>query len=107
MTPEIKHHFSDNLYAKETFIPAGHILTQHKHKFDHLSILARGTVRVTVDDMVRDMTGPVCINIEKGKNHSVIAVTDVVWYCIHSTNERDETKIDEILIRVNSPEKGN
>ena len=104
--PQITHYFSDNLYAKETFIPAGMVLDQHKHKFDHLSILAKGTVRVTVGDKYRDMTGPVCLNIEKNKSHSVQAVTDTVWYCVHSTNEKDVGKIDEVLIRVNHPRPG-
>lgn len=111
MTPEILHHFSDNLYAKETKIPAGHVLVQHKHKFSHLSIVAQGTVEVSVDDdnggrLVRRMTAPVCLEIKEGKNHSVVAITDVVWYCIHSTSEKDESKIDEVLIRVNVPTEG-
>jgi quercetin dioxygenase-like cupin family protein len=102
----IKHHFSDHLYAKEVHIPAGHTLTQHKHKFDHLSILAKGAVKAIVDGVVTEIVAPACLNIEKNKQHSVVALTDCVWYCIHSTTEDDATKIEEILIRVNRPEKG-
>ena len=47
----IKHHFSDHLYAKECFIPAGSILVQHKHEYDHLSILAKG--RIKEEDIVQ------------------------------------------------------
>jgi quercetin dioxygenase-like cupin family protein len=94
-----KHHFSDSLYAKECFIPAGSLIVQHKHTYDHLSIVAQGTVRVLIDDEVKEFTAPYCINIEKDKNHSVLAVTDCVWYCIHGTSETDETKIDEVLIK--------
>jgi len=102
---KIVHHFSDNLYAKETIIPAGNILVQHKHPFDHLSVLAKGTVKVTVDGVEREYTAPACLNIEKFKHHSVLAVTDAVWFCIHSTPEKDASKIDEVLIRINHPKK--
>lgn len=37
----VTHHFSDNLYAKEMFIPADSLIIQHKHEYDHLSILAK------------------------------------------------------------------
>ena len=42
--PEIQHHFGGGVYAKETFIPAGKWLVQHIHKFDHLSVLAQGSI---------------------------------------------------------------
>ena len=46
----INHHFSAGVYAKETLIPAGHVLVQHKHKFSHLSILASGSIELMVDE---------------------------------------------------------
>jgi len=45
----IEHHFSAGVYAKETRIPAGNVLVQHKHKHDHLSILASGSIELKVD----------------------------------------------------------
>jgi quercetin dioxygenase-like cupin family protein len=95
----IAHHFSDNLYAKECFIPAGSLLVQHQHNYDHLSVVAKGRVKVLIDDEVKVFDAPYCLNIEKGKNHSVLAVTDVVWFCIHATDEKDPSKIDEVLIK--------
>jgi len=40
----ITHHFSDGLYAKEAFVPAGTAILKHTHDFSHLSILAKGKV---------------------------------------------------------------
>jgi quercetin dioxygenase-like cupin family protein len=105
MISAITHHFSDNLYAKETHIPAGSALMQHKHKFSHLSIVAQGTVEVTVGDEIKVYIAPACIEVKKGKNHRVFALTDAIWYCVHSTPEKDVSKIDEVLIRINSPEE--
>jgi quercetin dioxygenase-like cupin family protein len=94
----INHHFSAGVYAKETLIPAGQVLVQHKHKFDHLSILASGSVELMVDGEKRIVHAPACLTIEADKHHGVKSLTDVVWYCIHATNCTDTDEIDEVLI---------
>ena len=94
----ITHHFSSGVYAKECLIPSGLILTQHKHAFDHLSILASGTAMITVEGVESIKVGPVAITIEAGKEHSVRSITDVAWFCIHATDVTDPEKVDESLI---------
>lgn len=84
------HHFSDREYAKETRIPAGVKLLQHRHKFSHLSILASGTAIVHVDVGEITYKAPECLTIKAGALHSVTALTDVVWYCIHATDGETE-----------------
>lgn len=95
---KILHHFGGGVYAKETEIPAGQILSQHVHKHDHLSILGSGSAVVRVDGESRRVDGPACILIEAGKVHSVESLTDVVWFCIHATEETDPQKVDHTLI---------
>ena len=99
MIPEIVHHFSDGLYAKETFILKDMILKQHQHTYSHLSILAKGSVVVNKDGEIVVYKAPCCINIEKEISHSVLALEDCVWYCIHATDETDATKVDQVLIK--------
>ena len=94
----INHHFSAGVYAKETLIPAGRILVQHKHKFDHLSILASGSIELMVDDERKIIHAPACLTIEADKHHGVKSLTDVVWYCIHATERTDLDEVDEVLI---------
>jgi quercetin dioxygenase-like cupin family protein len=95
---QIIHHFSDNLYAKEALIPKGITICKHTHSFDHLSILAKGKALVGIDDEFIEMKGPICINVKAGKEHSVLALTNIVWYCIHATDEKDPSKIDHVLM---------
>ena len=46
-----KHHFSDGIYTRETFIPKGTMLTGFRHKQKTVSILASGIINVvTVDE---------------------------------------------------------
>jgi quercetin dioxygenase-like cupin family protein len=94
----IEHHFSAGVYAKEARIPAGQILVQHKHKFDHLSILASGSIELMVDGNRTIVHAPACLTIEANKHHGVKSLTEVVWYCIHATDCTDTDEIDDVLI---------
>lgn len=91
----IVHHFSAGVYAKQALLPAGALITQHKHKYDHMSILASGRVLVGLVEYV----APACINVPAGLNHSVLALEDSVWFCVHATDETDVESIDEVLIQ--------
>lgn len=101
----IAHHFGGKVYLKETHIGAGQILVQHKHEYDHLSYLVKGSVEVQVDGVKTAITGPACLTIEAGKHHGVKAMTDTVWLCIHATDCTDPEEVDEVLIVDGSPEE--
>jgi quercetin dioxygenase-like cupin family protein len=94
----IKHHFSSGVYAKEIRLVPGESVVSHKHKFDHISILAAGAVTVEIDGQESRYCAPACITIKAGEHHKITALMrPVIWYCIHSTTERDVEKIDEVL----------
>jgi mannose-6-phosphate isomerase-like protein (cupin superfamily) len=103
--PEMRHHFGGGVYAKETFIPAGKWLVQHTHKFDHLSVLAQGSIELIVDGTVSVVHAPTCLTIQANKHHGVRSLTDVVWYCIHATNCADEDEIDNVIISEVNPQQ--
>jgi quercetin dioxygenase-like cupin family protein len=94
----IQHHFSSGVYAKQMLLPKGYFAVSHAHNYDHLSVLASGKVIVNTDDSEHTYTAPACITIEKHKNHSVTALEDAVWFCIHATEETDASKVDDVLI---------
>lgn len=85
---QIEHHFGGGIYAKETRMPAGIVLAQHRHKHDHLSVLASGSVMVEVEGVRRVLRAPATIVIEAHRHHLVRALTDSVWFCIWP-NEAD------------------
>jgi len=97
--PQVVHHFSDGLYAKQFFVPKGYMVGQHSHLYSHLSILAKGSVILKTDDYNIEYVAPACIEIKKGVNHFIEALEDTIWYCIHQTDEKDISKIDEVLTR--------
>lgn len=75
--------------VKQTRIPKGYQVYQHKHSYAHLSILVSGFVKVETDDHteILDATdGSKSILIGANEYHKVTAYEDSVWMCIH----RDE-----------------
>lgn len=72
------------------FKKAGDIEHGHTHQFDHLTLLASGSLRVTVDGVVSDFKAPHMIFIKKDKNHELVALEDeTVAYCIHALHNKD------------------
>ena len=93
-----KHHFSDNVYAKEMTLPKGHVALSHKHSYSHLSCLAKGKCVVMTDGQYNEYTAPAMIEIKAGVEHQIEALEDVIWFCIHATDEKDHEKIDKVAI---------
>jgi len=96
--PMVEHHFSDGVYAKQMFIPKGYVAATHKHNFSHLSILAQGQVVVSTNAGSHFYLAPACIEIKAEEHHTIEALQDCVWYCVHATDEKDESKVDAVLI---------
>lgn len=95
---EVEHHFSHGMYAKRMVLKEGYVIGSHKHKFPHMSILAKGIARVETDGESKIYEAGECIEIAAGIEHRIFALEDIVWFCIHATDETDESKIDETLI---------
>lgn len=92
------HHFSDGVYAKQMTVPAGITILTHSHAYSHLSILSQGEVIVITDDDRTSYTAPACIEIKAHVKHAIHAVKDMVWFCIHATQETDPDKVDEVYL---------
>lgn len=80
-----------NLFSKQMyFAKVGDKEEGHAHLFDHLTLLAKGRLRVTVDGKASDFTAPQMIYIKAGKIHELEALSDeTVAYCIHALRDGD------------------
>lgn len=95
---DLKHHFGGGVYIKEIAVPAGYILVQHKHDFDHLSYLVKGAVEVCVNGKIDVVHAPYCLEIKAGIHHGIKSLEDSIWLCIHATDCIDEEAIDDVLV---------
>ncbi len=96
---DISHHFIEGeLYSKRTFCKAGIKLTQHSHPYDHASALVSGSVDLEVEGAVTRLDGPAMLLVPAGKVHSVTAITDIVWHCIHVTDDTNPETVDHSIL---------
>lgn len=93
-----KHHFAPGIYTRELFIPAGTVLTGMIHRYEVQNILISGTIRVTTDDGVVELTGPMIYNSAPGTKKAGYAVTDVIWLNVHPTESTDLKEIESHFI---------
>lgn len=84
-----------NLYSRMMqFKKAGDIEIGHTHQFDHLTLLAKGKLKVTVEGVATEFIAPHMIYIHKDKVHELEALTDeTVAYCIHALRDKDNNEI--------------
>lgn len=95
--PYIKIGCVANLFSRQMhFKNAGDTERGHTHPFDHLTLLAAGSLRVTVNGDTTDFKAPHMIYIKAEHMHKLVALEDnTVAYCIHAL--RDGNGVDDIL----------
>jgi hypothetical protein len=102
MALEVKIGCVSNLYSRMMhFKNIGDTEHNHTHSFDHLTLLAAGSVKCVVDDKETIFKAPHMIFIHKDKMHAFTALEDnTVAYCIHPMRigERIEDIVDPSMI---------
>lgn len=85
MTIEVKIGCVSNLYSRMMhFKNTGDTEHTHTHSFDHLTLLAAGSVKCLVNGKETIFTAPHMIFIKKDAAHAFTALEDnTVAYCIH------------------------
>jgi len=90
-TPYTKIGCVSNLWSRQMhFKKAGDIEHGHVHQFDHLTLLAYGSLKVTVNGKESVFKAPTMIFIKAEYNHEIVALQDnTVAYCIHALRNGD------------------
>jgi quercetin dioxygenase-like cupin family protein len=93
--PQVKIGSVANIYSRMMrFTKSGDTELGHTHQFDHLTLLAKGSLRVTVEGRVSEFTAPHMIYIRKDKIHELVALEDdTVAYCIHALRDQGTGEI--------------
>lgn len=85
-----------NLWSRMMhFQKAGDIELGHSHQFDHLTLLASGSLEVTANGAKTIFKAPHMIYIRKDIEHQLQALEDnTVAYCIHALRDNNENIVD-------------
>jgi hypothetical protein len=92
------HHFADGVYLRELFMAAGTVVVGKIHRTKHLTIICNGTVRITTDEGVKEVTGPAVFASDAGAKKAIYAITDATLMNPHPTEETDLAKLEEQFI---------
>jgi quercetin dioxygenase-like cupin family protein len=87
------------LERKEDKVPG------HKHFFDHVTLLTKGKVEVTVEGKEpKQFTAPTFIVIKKEQEHKIVALEDdTIYYCVFALRNIDGEVIGDIYGEQHDP----
>ena len=82
----------DNVFVKmHLFINTGDTHEGHSHSFDHITLLATGSVNMVHDNGQAEFKAPHLIVTPKGIKHQFTALEpNTLFCCIHAIREKDE-----------------
>jgi hypothetical protein len=90
--PDTKHYFHGGMYCREVFREADVLIVGAVHKKEHFYLIVSGTVAITTDDGVQEVTGPYLFSSKPGTKRAVYAITDALCMTFHrveSSNVED------------------
>ena len=78
-----------NLFVRQMhFASIGDMEMGHQHSFDHLTLLAKGKLKVRINDEDTEFTAPQMIFIKASLRHELTALAEnTVAYCIHALRD--------------------
>ena len=99
-SPEISLGTVANIFSRQMhFVKAGDVEHGHTHNFDHLTLLAHGSVKAVVDGKETVFKAPHMIYIRADVVHEFTALEDnTVAFCIHAVRDEAGVLIDPSMI---------
>ena len=94
------HYFADGMYCRTVFQPAGSLVVGKLHRQEHFYIVCSGTIQVTTDKGLEEITGPSVIVSKPGAKRAILAVTDVTYLTVHRTDLTDVEDIERVVIEL-------
>ena len=90
---ETEHYFSEGMYCRRVFRPAGTLIVGKVHKKPHLFLCAAGEIIAWTENGLKRLKAGDVVESQPGTKRVTLAVTDAVGITIHRT---DNTTLDEI-----------
>ena len=82
------HRFTDGMYIREIFMPAGSLITSKVHKTEHPYIVSYGKVAVSIDgDDWNEITAPYTGITKPGTRRVLYILEDCIWTTFHRVDD--------------------
>lgn len=95
----VTHRFTEKLYVREIFMPAGMLITSKIHKTQHQYFVMKGKCIVWIDGIEHLIEAPYIGVTEPNTRRVLLILEDSIWATTH-VNEDNETveQIEERII---------
>lgn len=95
----VTHSFSDGVYIREMFLPAGGFIIGKIHKLSHTVFLLKGRILVATENGNMEYVAPCYINATAGLKRAGYALEDTIWVNVHPNpnNITDIKKLEDEL----------
>lgn len=97
--PVTEHYFHGGMYCRKVWRAAGVLVVGKVHKKEHFYLVVSGTVTMTTDEGVRQVTGPELLKCAAGTKRAVFSETDALCMTFHvvtaTTVEEAEAELVE------------
>lgn len=98
MPLQTSHYFADGMYARELAQPEGSLVVGKVHKREHLFIVLKGSLKVTIEDEVLVLSAPTVLVSKAGAKRALLALEDSIYLTVHKTKKKNLDKIERELI---------
>jgi quercetin dioxygenase-like cupin family protein len=101
----VTHHFSDGIYTREIFMPAGLLVVGKVHKTTHLNVVVSGRCEVMINGEIKEFKAGDIFESLEGSQKTLYIFEDTKWLTIHTNldDEKDVDKLEERYIDNSDP----
>lgn len=96
--PKTTHYFHGGMYCREVFREAGVLVVGAVHKKEHFYLIVSGTVAITTDEGVQEITGPHLFLSKPGTKRAVYAITDALCMTFHAIEAKTVEEAESELV---------
>jgi hypothetical protein len=97
-----EHYFSDGMYCRKVFRPAGTMIVGKIHLKDHFFMCAAGEIVAWTEAGMRVLQPGDIVESKPGTKRVTLALTDAIGITVHRT---DKTNLDEIESELIEPDE--
>lgn len=100
----LTHRFTDGMYIREIFMPAGSILTSKIHKTNHPFVVSKGKCIVYDGNKLETITAPHTGITEPNTRRLLYIEEDTIWTTFHVTKKTNVDEIEKDIIQEHNNE---
>jgi quercetin dioxygenase-like cupin family protein len=92
------HYFSEGMYCRKVFRPAGTLIVGKVHKKDHFFMCVAGEIIAWTENGMKNLVAGDIIESKQGTKRVTYALTDAIGITVHKTDKTDLDEIEQELI---------